>query len=117
MPLDRWLPARYMASFTWPIPAEKVEKRDDGITYYNKSRPVDRPLIATISSDRKWIVASFTRTTGNVWSNPELTCQHVDPQIPLGVGASGTMETKILVFQGSLDDVLKKVDSQRESLK
>ena len=117
MPLDRWLPARYMASFTWPIPAKKVEKRDDGITYYNKSRAVDRPLIATISSDRKWIVASFTRTTGNVWSNPELTCQHVDPQIPLGAGASGTMETKILVFQGSLDDVLKKVDSQRESLK
>jgi hypothetical protein len=117
MPLDRWLPARYLASFTWPIPAKKVEKRDDGITYYNKSRAVDRPLIATISSDRKWIVASFTRTTGNVWSNPELTCQHIDPQIPLGVGASGTMETKILVFQGSLDDVLKKVDSQRESLK
>jgi hypothetical protein len=117
MPLDRWLPARYMASFTWPIPAKKVEKRDDGITYYNKSRAVDRPLIATISSDRKWIVASFTRTTGNVWSNPELTCQHIDPQIPLGVGASGTMETKILVFQGSLDDVLEKVDSQRESLK
>jgi len=27
------------------------------------------------------------------------------------------MEIKILVFQGSLDDVLKKVDSQRQSLK
>jgi hypothetical protein len=117
MPLDRWLPARYMASYTWPIPPKRVEKREDGITYYNKSRVVDEPLIATVSNDGKWVVASFTRTTGNVWSNPELTCQHVDPQISLGVGASGIMETKILVFEGSLADVLKKVDSQRESLK
>jgi len=74
-------------------------------------------LIATFSSDRKWVVASFTRTTGNLWSNPELTCQHVDPEIPVAVGASAAMEIKILVFQGSLDDVLKKVDSQRQSLK
>lgn len=117
MPLDQWLPARYLASYTWPIPARKVERRDDGITYYNKSRAVDEPLIATFSSDRKWVVASFTRTTGNVWSNPELTCQHVDPEIPLAVGASAAMEIKILVFQGSLDDLLKKVDSQRHSLK
>src|SRR6476660_950102 len=117
MPLDQWLPARYLASYTWPIPAKKAEKRDDGITYYNKSRAVDEPLIATFSSDRKWVVASFTRTTGNLWSNPELTCQHVDPEIPVAVGASAAMEIKILVFQGSLDDVLKKVDSQRQSLK
>jgi len=117
MPLNQWLPARYLASYTWPIPAKKVEKRDDGITYYNKSRAVDEPLVATRSSDNKWVVASFTRTTGNVWSNPELTCQHVDPEISLAVGASAAMETKILVFQGSLNDVLKKVDAQRQSLK
>jgi hypothetical protein len=116
MPLDQWLPARYLASYTWPIPAKRVEKRDDGITYYNKSRAVDEPLIATVSTDGKWVVASFTRTTGNVWSNPELTCQHVDPQIALGIGARGAMETKILVFQGSLDEVLTKVDLQRQSL-
>src|SRR5580765_693049 len=117
MPLNQWLPARYLASYTWPIPAKKVENRDDGITYYNKSRAVDEPLVATRSSDNKWVVASFTRTTGNVWSNPELTCQHVDPQMPLAAGAGGAMETKILVFQGSLNDVLKKVDAQRQSLR
>lgn len=117
MSLNQWLPARYLASYTWPIPAKKVEKRDDDITYYNKSRAVDEPLVATLSSDNKWVVASFTRTTGNVWSNPELTCQHVDPQIPLAAGAGATMETKILVFQGSLNDVLKKVDAQRQSLR
>ncbi len=116
MPLDQWLPARYLASFTWPIPAKRVERRDDGITYYNKSRAVDVPLVVTLSADGKWVVASFTRTTGNVWSNPELTCQHVDPEVSLAVGASAVMETKILVFPGSLDDVLPKVNAQRQTL-
>jgi hypothetical protein len=70
MPLGQWLPARYLASLTWPIPPKRVEKKQDGITYYNKSRAVDQPLVATLSDDGKWVVASFTRTTGNVWSNP-----------------------------------------------
>ena len=38
IPLDQWLPARYLASFTWPIPAQRIERRDDGIPYYNKSQ-------------------------------------------------------------------------------
>jgi hypothetical protein len=116
MPLDQWLPARYLASFTWPIPPKRVERKDDGITYYNKSRAVDEPLVAILSTDGKWVVASFTRTTGNVWSNPELTCQHVDPQIFLAPGARAAMETKILVFPGSLDEVLDKVNAQRQTL-
>jgi hypothetical protein len=116
MPLDQWLPARYLASFTWAVPPKRVERRDDGITYYNKSRAVDEPLVATLSSDGKWVVASFTRTTGNVWSNPELTCQHVDPQVSLKPGGSTAMETKILVFPGSLGEVLHKVDAQRQTL-
>jgi hypothetical protein len=116
MPLDQWLPSRYLASYTWPVPAKLVERRADGITYYNKSRAVDEPLIATISSDRKWVVASFTNTTGNVWSNPELTCQHVDPEKPLPPGERVVVEVKILIFAGTLDQVLQKVKSQRGSL-
>jgi len=84
---------------------------------YNKSRAVDQPLIATLSSDHHWVVASFTRTTGNVWTNPELTCQHVDPQTSLAPGKSAALEVKILIFQGSLDEVLAKVQAQRGSLK
>jgi hypothetical protein len=117
MPLDQWLPARYMASFTWPVPPQRVEHRGDGITYYTKSRAVDEPLIATVSTDHKWIAASFSRTVGNVWSNPELTCQHVDPQTPLGPGQQAILEVKILIFQGSLDQVLQKVKAQRSALK
>src|SRR5262249_30926909 len=41
LPLKQWLPNRYSASFTWPVPSKLVERRDDGITHYNKSRPVD----------------------------------------------------------------------------
>jgi len=116
MPLDKWLPVRYLASYTWPVPAQLVDRRADGITYYNTSRAVDEPLIATISSDGKWVVASFAKTTGNVWSNPELTCQHVDPEKPLGPGGRAVIEVKMLVFEGTLDEVLRKVTSQRAML-
>jgi hypothetical protein len=63
MPFNQWFPARYHAQFTAPIPEQKVQHRDDGITYYYKSRPVDLPLIATISVDHKWVAASFARDT------------------------------------------------------
>jgi len=115
MPLDQWLPARYLDSFTWPVPDQRVERRD-GITYYNASRAVDQPFIATLSTDRKWIVASFTREVGNVWTNPELTCQHVDPQTSLRPGQQKALEVKILVINGSLEDALKKATQQRASL-
>jgi hypothetical protein len=117
LPLDRWLPARYLASFTWPVPSQRVERRTDGITYYNKSRAVDAPFVATLSSDRTWVVASFTRETGNVWSNPELTCQHVDPQTALAAGQHAMLEMKILVLKGSLEDAFQRTVRQRNSLK
>jgi hypothetical protein len=116
MPLNQWLPARYLDSYTWPIPAQRVERRDDGITYYNASQLVDLPMIATVSSDHRWVAASFTNATGNVWSNPELTCQHVDPERPLPARAKVEWDVKILIFEGNLEQVLEKVKSQRPLL-
>jgi hypothetical protein len=116
MPLSQWLPARYLDSYTWPVPAQLVEHRADGIAYYNASQPVDLPVIATVSSDGKWVAASFTHTTGNVWSNPELTCQHVDPERPLPARGKAEWDVKILIFPGTLDQVLGKVKSERPSL-
>ena len=116
MPLDRWLPVRYLDSYTWPVPEKRAEKRDDGITYYNKSRVVDIPLVATLSSDRKWVAASFTRTAGNVWSNPELTCQHVDPQAALPAQGTVKLAVKMLVVQASLDEVFEAATRQRAAL-
>jgi len=117
MPIDQWLPARYLASFRWPVPTQRVELREDGITYYNKSRAVDQPFIATVSKDGRWVVASFARETGNVWSNPALTCQHVDPQTSLRPGQQASLEVKILVLHGSLGDALQRAIRQRDSLK
>jgi hypothetical protein len=116
LPLDRWLPCRILASFTWPVPGQRVEKRDDGITYYNKASAVDVPLIVTQSSDKEWVVASFSRSPGNVWSNPELTCQHVDPQTSLSPQQRILLEVKLLVIRGTLEDALRKAISQRASL-
>jgi hypothetical protein len=117
MPLSEWLPARYLDSFTWPVPAKLVERRADGITYYNNPIPVDQPVVATFSEDHKWLIASFSHTTGNVWSNPELTCQHVDESSTLAPHGEATLEIKLLVLRGALDDVLNKVITQRNGLK
>lgn len=116
LPLQQWLPARYHAQFTAPIPADRVQHRDDGITYYYSSRSVDFPLIATLSTDRNWIAASFSRDPGNVWSNPELTCQHVDPQVTLPHNAHAVYEVKLLLFKGSLQDALRIARTERSSL-
>jgi hypothetical protein len=116
MPQKEWFPIRYLAQYTAPVPSRRAERRDDGITYCFKSRPVDVPMIATLSVDRTWVAASFARDPGNVWSNPELTCQHVDPERPLSHGGRATYEVKMLIFRGSLDDSLRKVLAQREAL-
>ena len=116
MPMNEWLPARYLASFTAPIPDPLVERRSDGITYYYNPVQVDQPAVATLSEDRKWIVASFSHDTANVWSNPELTCQHVDETKTLSPGGKTTLEVKMLILRGSLDQVLKKIIAERGSL-
>ena len=117
MPLDRWLPARVLAAFTWPVPPQRVEKRDDGITYYHASRQVDVPFIATLSTDSSYVIASFAREPGNVWSNPELTCQHVDPQTSLAPGQRAALQVKMLVIRGSLGDALERAKRERGALK
>lgn len=117
MPLKDWFPVRYLASYTLPVPIERVQHRDGGITYYYKSRLVDVPMVATLSADRTWVAASFARDPGNVWSNPELTCQHVDPERRLLHDSHAVYEVKILIFKGSLEDALRKVRAQREALK
>ena len=113
---DVRLPARYLAQFSWPVPKDLVQVHD-GITHYFRSRKVDEPLIATRSSDGKWVAASFTRDSGNVWSNPDLTCQHVDPQKPLPAGGTAVIEVKFLLIRGELEDAQRAFQHQYVSLK
>ena len=58
----------------------------------------------------------FIRTTGNVWSNPELTCQHVDPQAKAAPGEEATLDIRMLVVRGSFEDAFAIAMRQRESL-
>lgn len=113
MPLSEWLPDRYRVPYTWPIDAKRVEKQEDGLTWYNKSRRVDEPFVATKSTDGKWIMATYSAAPGNVWTNPELTCQHADMQTSLKPNSASSTELKLFLFPGTLDDLLAKVRVRR----
>ncbi|HEX9084421.1 MAG TPA: hypothetical protein VF836_06765, partial [Gemmatimonadaceae bacterium] len=115
--IDEWFPLRYLASYTWPVPSQRVQHRSDGVTYYYKSRNVDEPLIATLSGEGGWVASTFSRDAGNVWTNPALFCQHADPQKPLAAGQKITLEEKLLMLRGGLEDVQKKFVQQRALLK
>jgi hypothetical protein len=117
MPLDQWLPNRYRISYAWPAEEIRVQKQADGITFLNASKRADEPVIATVSTDRRWIMATFSRNPGNLWTNPDLTCQHADPEIALPRHSTGVIEEKTLLFRGTLDDVANKVRQQRAALK
>ena len=94
-----------------------MQKQPDGITFFNAKARVDEPFLATVSVNTKWIMATFSRKPGNLWTNPELTCQHADPDISLPRHSKGFVEEKILIFRGTLEDVLSKVTAQRGELK
>ena len=117
MPLDQWLPNRYRISYAWPVEKIRVQKQADGITFFNASNRTDEPVMATLSTDRHWIMATFSRNPGNLWTNPDLTCQHADPEITLPHHSEGIVEEKMLLFRGTLDDVAKKVRQQSATLK
>jgi hypothetical protein len=116
MPLRDWLPNRYRISYAWQVDKMRVQKQEDGITFYNASQRADEPVIATISTDHHWIMATFSRNPRNLWTNPDLTCQHADPDIAVPRHKTGVIEEKMLLFPGTLDDVLSKVHEQGMSL-
>jgi hypothetical protein len=113
MPLNQWLPSRYLDSYTWPVPDKRIRK-EEGITYYNASRAVDEPFIATVSEDGKWIAATWNPDAGNVWTNPELTCQHADAETSLKAGGTASLEVKTFVFRGALEQLLAKAKQERK---
>lgn len=105
MPLNKWLPCRYLVSYTWPVSPVRMEKTADSITRYHKSRKTDRPMIATLSHDKKWVVATYTKETGNVWTNPERSCHHADPAVTLKPGETKTLWLKTLIIKGDLSSI------------
>ncbi|HEV3038276.1 MAG TPA: hypothetical protein VHA33_10915 [Candidatus Angelobacter sp.] len=116
MPIHQWLPNRYRISYSWPVERTFTQRQPGGITFFNARRRVDEPFLATVSSDGQWIMATFSRNPGNLWTNPDLTCQHADPDIPLQRHSKGVAEERILLIRGSLQDVLRKVVEEKDGL-
>ncbi len=117
MPLKEWLPNRYRISYSWPVENAHIQKQPDGITIFNAPNRPDEPVIATLSNDGQWIMATFSRNPGNLWTNPDLTCQHADMEISLPHQSTGIIEEKIALFRGTLNDLLRKVREQRDLLR
>lgn len=117
MPLQKWLPCRYLVSYTWPVAAKRIEKDGDGITRYNKLRRVDKPFIATLSHDKKWIAATYTDETGNLWTNPERSCQHADPAITLQPKETKSLRLTTFIYKGDLIEVLQLVEREQAKSK
>jgi len=113
MPLDKWLPCRYLVSYSWPVVPKKIDKGEDSITRYYKSKKADKPFIATYSHDKKWIAATYTAETGNLWTNPERTCQHADPSITLHAHETKSLVLKTFLFKGSPEMLLKYIAKER----
>jgi len=101
----------YLVSYSWPVNPNPVQ-HVDGITRYNKSKKADKPFIATLSHDHKWIAATYTKETGNLWTNPERSCQHADPAVDLNAGEIKTLELKTFIIQGTMDQLLDLVNHE-----
>ena len=117
MPLSDWLPCRYHASYSWPVPGIKKVTGKNGITKYYRSTKVTHPFIATLSHDNKWIVATYTLQPGNLWTNPARSCQHADPEISLYPHKTKTMRLTTFVYRGDLDMLFRHLieDKKRYS--
>lgn len=106
------LPYRYLVSYTWPVYPKRTEKGEDGIRRYYKSRKADKPFIATLSHDKQWIAATYTKETGNLWTNPERSCQHADPVVDLNPGQTKTLTLKTFLIKGRLEQLLQLVNAE-----
>jgi hypothetical protein len=101
MPLKKWLSCRYLVSYNWAVAPKKIVKDEDSVTRYYKSRKADKPFIATLSHDRKSVAATYTSETGNLWTNPEGSCQHADPSVSLSMYETKTLRlTTFFLIQG-----------------
>src|SRR5260370_38537530 len=75
MPLDTWLPNRYRASFAWPVPSDRVQKQDDGVTFFTASTKADLRVLVTSSVDQRCLMATFLRNPVNLRPNTAVTSQ------------------------------------------
>lgn len=113
MPLNKWLPCRYLVSYTWDVNSKRIEKDEDGINRFHKSRKADKPIIATLSHNAHWVAATFTHETGNLWTNPERSCHHADPSAELDSHETQTLTLKTYLYKGSLEQIFNYIGKDK----
>lgn len=113
MPLNQWLPCRYLVSYDWAVATKRKEKDEDSITRYNKSRKADIPVIATLSHDKQWVAATFATKPGNLWTNPERSCHHADPSAELNSNETRLLTLKTYLYKGSLEQILNYIVNEK----
>jgi len=62
-----------------------------------------------------WIAATYTKETGNLWTNPERTCHHADPAVTIYAGQTKSIALKTFIVKGDLEQILKMVDEEMKS--
>ncbi len=79
-----------------------------------RARSMSQLSSPRVARDGGWIAATCTRETGNVWSNPERTCQHAPiSSAPLAPGATVRLEVKTFVAKAGLAEILGLVRAER----
>lgn len=52
----------------------------------------------------------YTWETGNLWTNPERSCQHADRSVSLAPRETQSLELKTFIIKSSLDALLRMID-------
>ena len=58
------------------------------------------------------MAATFTKVTGNLWTNPERSCQHADPAVDLDAGETKSLELKTFIIKGDLGELLELINKE-----
>jgi hypothetical protein len=95
---------------TAPRNPRHTQKRGHKKTVFLARRP-DLPVIATLSTDRRWVVATWSPASAALWTNVNWTCHHSDPicRRTIEPGAVAELEGKIFVYPGTLEQLVEKI--------
>lgn len=114
LPLEDWRASRYQACFQPPPTRREVRHehsalREGDFTRYYKDRQLDASMMATVSVDGEWIVATASASKVDVWTHTEWTSHHSDPVVmDLPPGTTGNVDLKTFLLRGTRDELWKQ---------
>jgi len=83
------------------------------ITTWQVIPPIDTAIIATVSKDSNWGIATYSNDSENIFTNAVNTCHHADAAIDTcGAGDTATISNRVLLFEGDLSDIVPIITNQ-----